>query len=141
MNLVPKLCWLFITLGLTLPALADLPTPYSSAQIVGKVERVTKLKVWGKQCMVIQLSNSSGFDRKASKSLFKILRRSGYDPARKTLRSGELAIVLPDKQARAIKKGDWIRVSDYFIAAHDNRTLATGGKSQSVTRIERPNQS
>ena len=138
MTFISKFGWIYLTLILSLPALADLPTSYSSKQIVGKVEKITSLKVWGEPCKVIHLSNASGFDRKASNSLLKILRRSGYEPDRKTLRPRGLAIVLPEKQLLAITEGDWIRVKGYHVSARDNRTLVSQGSSKEVTKINKP---
>ena len=139
MNLFFKLNWLFLFLGLSLPVLADLPTPYSADKIEGKVEMVAKLVVWGKPCTVIHFTGATGFEREAAKSLFGIIRRSGYEPNRKSLRNDEVVLVLPDEQAKTFAPGDWIQVTEYLILAHDNRTLASEGKAKQVTKIDKPN--
>ena len=121
------------------PHAFGLPGIIKSDQIEGRVDKIDKMRQavpLAGVCSAVHLTEASGIDRDKANSLLRLFRRSGYEPARKTLRDHEIVIVLPDVQTAKFWIGARIRVTEYSAWIGDESKTLINVKFQDIKTIK-----
>ena len=122
----------------TCPVALGLPWTISGEKIEGVVERIEKPPApFTEGLSVVTLTEASGIDRNHASELFRVIRRSGYQSSRKTLRKNEIVIVLPDEQAKKIGIKSRIRIPDYVAVILDEIKILHTAKAGRIAPVEK----
>ena len=108
------------------PKAQGLLAGFGGDKVEGRVHASEKLRTplpIAGGCFVVHLTEASGIDRKQSNTLFRFIRRFGYEPKRKTLADNEIVIVLPEVRASKLRVGDRIIITKYVAGVGEDGRL------------------
>ena len=112
-----------------------LPRTIGGEKIEGRVDKIGRANVVPEGMSVVCLTDASGMERDQASELFRVIRHSGYQPSRKTLRKEEIIIVLTDEQAKEIKIGARIQITDYMAVILEDSKILHTAKVGRITTI------
>lgn len=127
----------FAALFLVIGTAFALPDKIWQAPVVeGTVEIVSDVRkeMLGSGGVVVHLRKAAGIEKKTAAEMFRHIRADGYKPERKTLRDGEIVLLLEPQIAKGLKVGDSIRVTDYVLLLGDGGIIVRPGACKALER-------
>ena len=113
-----------VTIGVVLinaPACLALPGSLTIETVGGEVEKVVDAPKGTAAAggLIVHLQNAEGIERQKAIDVFRAIRKSGYNPERKTLRKNEVVLIVEPDQRENLKIGGLIRISKYVLLTSD----------------------
>lgn len=113
-----------VTIGVVLinaPACLALPGSLTIDTVAGEVEKVVDAPKGTAAAggLIVHLRNAEGVERKKAIDAFRTIRKSGYNPERKTLRKNEVVLIVDPDQRDNLKIGGRIRILKYVLLTSD----------------------
>ena len=113
-----------VTIGAVLlngPACFALPGSLTIDTVVGEVVKVVDApkETAAAGGLIVHLQNAEGIEREKAVDVFRAIRKSGYNPEKKTLRKNEVVLIVEPDQRENLKIGGRIRISKYVLLTSD----------------------